>query len=320
MTTYPGELSIADVMSLRREDRSSHTFLRIVSKGEARASLSYAEADVATLSVAHALLALGLSAGDRVMIATPNCLEQILAMFGTARTTLVNVPINAASAPAEISYLVGLTEPACVVVGPEQADAFDRAELPAGAVRVAVVLGPNTGAHRWAARSVSWEELIASGKPTALPPPAARDTFQLLPTSGTTSRPKAVIHSHTTRLRSAFRAVLHTRIRDDDVLLNTFPAFHINCLDSAILPALVTGATAVIFETFSASSFWRVVRAEQATVVSVIPTLIRAVAAQPVNPEERQHCVRLISGSLRPSAAELQAFLERFALSRYESG
>ena len=54
-----------------------------------------------------------------------------------------------------------------------------------------------------------------------------------------------------------------------------FPAFHINCLDSANLPALVTGARAVILEGFSASTFWSTVQAEQATVVSVIPTVIR---------------------------------------------
>jgi crotonobetaine/carnitine-CoA ligase len=113
---------------------------------------------------------------------------------------------------------------------------------------------------------------------------------------------------------------LHARIRDDDVLLNPFPAFHINCLDSALFPALVTGATAVIFEGFSASTFWKTVREEQATVVSVIPTVIRALNAQPARDDDLKHRVRLISGSLRPTAAELEEFLRRFGIARYETG
>jgi crotonobetaine/carnitine-CoA ligase len=87
-----------------------------------------------------------------------------------------------------------------------------------------------------------------------------------------------------------------------------------------VFPALVTGATAVIFERFSASSLWNVVREERATVVSVIPTVIRALNAQPERREDRDHSVRLISGALRPSTEELDEFLRRFGIPRYETG
>ena len=93
--------------------------------------------------------------------------------------------------------------------------------------------------------------------------PQPGDLFQLLMTSGTTGRPKAVMLSHATRPRSAYRGEFDARLRDDDVLLNPFPAFHINCLDSTIFPALVSGARAVIFDPFSACHFWRAVRRKE---------------------------------------------------------
>jgi crotonobetaine/carnitine-CoA ligase len=129
-----------------------------------------------------------------------------------------------------------------------------------------------------------------------------------------------VMLSHETRLRSAYRVAFHSRMRQDDVVLNPFPFFHINCLDSAIFPALVTGCTAVLFESFSASTFWATVRAEGATVVSIMPTVMRAVTARPASPEDRDHRVRLLLGALRPSRQELETFLQRFAIPRYETG
>jgi crotonobetaine/carnitine-CoA ligase len=101
---------------------------------------------------------------------------------------------------------------------------------------------------------------------------------------------------------------------------NPFPVFHINCLDSAVLPALVTGCTAVIFEGFHASTFWQTVRQQGATVVSVIPTVIRGLLSQAVAEGEGDHRVRLVSGSLRPKEHELEGFLRRYAIPSYETG
>jgi crotonobetaine/carnitine-CoA ligase len=190
-------------------------------------------------------------------------------------------------------------------------------------VNRAVVVGEPAVGTRWARSVEGWDDLVADGRRrdgAPLVTPAATDLFQLLMTSGTTGRPKAVMHSHATRIRSAYRGVLHGRVRDDDVLLNPFPPFHINCLDAALLPALVTGCTAVVLEAFSASAFWGTVRREGATVVSVMPTVVRAVIATPERDDDTDHRVRLVLGALRPTPAELERFLRRFAIPNYETG
>src|SRR5262249_16282913 len=57
---------------------------------------SYAELDTAVDVVARALLGLGVQAGDRVGIWSPNCAEWVLVQFATARIGAILVNINPA--------------------------------------------------------------------------------------------------------------------------------------------------------------------------------------------------------------------------------
>lgn len=322
LSFLPGT-TFADFIERRGSADPSRVFITLVRPGGSTAELTFGELDRLSGMAARALYQAGAVAGDRVLILTPNGLEMVVAIAAAVRSCLVSVPVNASSAAAEIAYLVELLEPAVIIVGPGQLSQLAAADLPARKAELVVVVGGDAPPLDCARSTVTWEDFLTGGEragPLVPPRPRSGDLFQLLMTSGTTGRPKAVMHSHATRLRSAYRVVFHARLRDDDVVLNPFPAFHINCLDSAIFPALVTGARAVIFESFSAREFWPAVRSEQATVVAVLPTVIRALNAVPDAPENRDHRVRLVLGALRPARAELEAFVARFAIPRYETG
>jgi crotonobetaine/carnitine-CoA ligase len=322
LSFLPGT-TFADFIEQRGSADRNRVFITLIRPGGSTAELTFGELDRLSGVAARALYQAGAGVGARVLILTPNGLEMVVAIAAAARSCLVSVPVNASSVAAEIAYLVGLLEPAVIIVGPAQARQLAAAGLPARTVELAVVVGPDAPPLDCARSTVTWADFLAAGEradPAAPPRPQSDDLFQLLMTSGTTGRPKAVMHSHATRLRSAYRVVFHARLRDDDVVLNPFPAFHINCLDSAIFPALVTGARAVIFESFSAREFWPAVQRERATVVAVLPTVIRALNAVPDAPEDRDHRVRLVLGALRPARAELAAFVTRFAIPRYETG
>jgi crotonobetaine/carnitine-CoA ligase len=322
LSFLPGT-TFADFIERRGSDDPSRVFITLIRPGGSTAELTFGELDRLSGVAARALHQAGAAAGARVLILTPNGLEMVVAIAAAARSCLVSVPVNASSVAAEIAYLVELLEPTVIVVGPSQLGQLAAASLPARKAELVVVVGGDARPVDCARATVTWEEFLAGGERagSVTPPrPQSGDLFQLLMTSGTTGRPKAVMHSHATRLRSAYRVVFHARLRDDDVVLNPFPAFHINCLDSAIFPALVTGGRAVIFESFSAREFWPAVRSEEATVVAVLPTVIRALGAVPDAQEDRDHRVRLVLGALRPARAELEAFVTRYAIPRYETG
>ncbi|HEY2267151.1 MAG TPA: AMP-binding protein [Streptosporangiaceae bacterium] len=322
LSFLPGT-TFADFIERRGSADPGRVFVTLIRSGGGTAELTFGELDRISGLAARALHQAGAVPGARVLILAPNGLEMVVAIAAAARSGLVSAPVNTSSVAAEIAYLAELLEPAVIIVGAAQARQLAAAGLAARAAELVVVIGGDAAPLDCARSTMTWDDFLASGEaagPATLPRPQPGDLFQLLMTSGTTGRPKAVMHSHATRLRSAYRVVFHARMRDDDVVLNPFPAFHINCLDSALFPALITGARAVIFESFSAREFWPAVRREQATVVAVLPTVIRALSAVPDAPGDRDHRIRLVLGALRPARDELEAFLARFAIPRYETG
>src|SRR6185437_16792273 len=276
LSFLPGT-TFADFIERRSSRDPDHVFITLIRPGGTAAELTFGELDRLSSIAARALAQAGAAPGARVLILTPNGLEMVIAIAAAARSCLISVPVNANSAAAEIAYLVELLEPAVIIAGSSQLRQLAAGPLPARKAELVVAIDGDAPPLDCARSCVTWEDFLADGEradPIVLPRPQSGDLFQFLMTSGTTGRPKAVMHSHATRLRSAYRVVFHARLRADDVVLNPFPAFHINCLDSAIFPALVTGGRAVIFESFSAREFWPTVRSEQATVVAVLPTVI----------------------------------------------
>ena len=79
---------------------------------------TYAQFDDRVTALAAGLLALGLEPGDRVGIWSPNCAEWVLVQFATARAGLVLVNINPAYRRAELEYVLGKVQCACLILAP----------------------------------------------------------------------------------------------------------------------------------------------------------------------------------------------------------
>ena len=80
-------------------------------------------------------------------------------------------------------------------------------------------------------------------------------------TSGTTSRPKAVVHTHANAIWASRTGPVNIDIRTDDVYLVYLPFFHVNAQSWSIWSTLGVGGTVVLQPKFSASRFWEVVAA-----------------------------------------------------------
>ena len=112
---------------------------------------------------------------------------------------------------------MSLVEPACVVVGSAQIGALDEAGLRERAASVVVVVGEGCDDRPWASRVCVWPALLEASDRAEVVKPTSRRPFQLLLTSGTTGRQRPSFIA-TRALRSAFRHVLHCRVREEDVL------------------------------------------------------------------------------------------------------
>ncbi|MDH5238742.1 MAG: AMP-binding protein, partial [Acidimicrobiia bacterium] len=99
-------------------------------------------------------------------------------------------------------------------------------------------------------------------------------------TSGTTSRPKAVVHTHANALWAGRVGPTNIAMSGDDVYLIYLPFFHVNAQSWSTWSALGVGGTIVLQPKFSSSRFWEVVVKHSVTHISLIPFVFKAVAGQ----------------------------------------
>ncbi len=92
------------------------------------------------------------------------------------------------------------------------------------------------------------------------------------------------------------------------------PLFHVNGQFISTIPLLTAGGTLILLEKFSATKFWRQVVRHKATLLSIVPMMLRTMLAQPPSPEDKAHCVRSSFYALATAKEEWDNFVDRFAV------
>jgi acyl-coenzyme A synthetase/AMP-(fatty) acid ligase len=152
-------------------------------------SWSYEEVGAAADSVGAGLIELGLLAGDRIVIATADRPEFVLGFWGAMLAGMVPIPVSQVLPEEDLAGILRDSGARAIVFDPLTREAATPAAERAGAVAIAVQGPAPAGGWRWS----------NVFRPRAgLPPPATgEDDIALwLYTSGTTGRPKGVMHRH----------------------------------------------------------------------------------------------------------------------------
>ena len=172
---------------------------------EAYHRLTYRQADELTRRIANALLAKGLTRGQRVLMICENSVEGWALKLGIARAGLVVVPINPSLAPDVIAHIIRLVEPSFTIV---DAEAWPRMSRPfeetGKKLDVTVTIGGDT-----IPGSASFHDFFANAETTD---PEIEihgdDIWELLFTSGTTAMPKGAMISHVSSHMAAYAFAL----------------------------------------------------------------------------------------------------------------
>jgi crotonobetaine/carnitine-CoA ligase len=244
---------------------------------------TYGEFAARTEGVAAGLWRRGVRPGDRVLVHLENCPEALLAWFGCGILGAVAVTSNARSSADELAYFAGHSGAVGAITQPKF-----RALLSEAAPGLGFVAVTDTDCGDAPAAPPAANERFAAldGDPGLLPPRAADPAapFGVQYTSGTTSRPKAVLWTHANALWGARVSAAHEELREDDVHLVTMPLYHTNAQCYSVLATLWSGATCVLQPRFSASRFWRAAVAHRCTWASIVPFCAKALLAHEVPP------------------------------------
>lgn len=281
------------------EHRADHPFLIWEPKTDTGRTWTYAEFAEDTKKVAAGLAARGVGIGDMVLIHAENCPEAVIAWYACARLGAIAVTTNTRSVANEINYFITHTGCVGAITQPKYAALVAEAGPDLGWI---VVTDDNSGEPATDEQLAHGGDPFSSleGDPSAVP---ARERDPLLPagilfTSGTTSKPKAVVHTHGNMLWAAKTNPVNIDLGPDDVYLASLPFFHVNTQSWAIWSILGVGGTVVLQPKFSASRFWPVIQEHSVTHISLIPFVIQAAFEQGI-PES--HTVKVgVFGLIMP--------------------
>jgi fatty-acyl-CoA synthase len=251
--------------------------------------LSYGQFHAAVEVVARGLLGLGVEAGERVGIWSPNNAEWVILQYATAKVGAILVNINPAYRTSELAFVLGQAGVSTLVLAPgfRQADYLDMldqvaTELPALGRRV--VLGDQVPAG-----AMGWQELGEGGARVPLERLRARegllqfdDPINIQYTSGTTGFPKGATLSHHNILNNGLFIGAGCGYSGADRVCIPVPLYHCFGMVLGNLACTTHGA-AMIYpaEAFDPEATLAAVQAEGCTSLYGVPTMFIAALEHP---------------------------------------
>ncbi len=285
--------------------------------------LTYGEADRQSLELAARLMAAGVGKGTRVGLMYGNSPEWVIAWLAAARIGALTVPLSTFSPPAELARAVRHGDVHGILIastfcGEDLATRFEEA-LPGLHQSTPSLRVESAPFLRWAhveGGATAWSsplddristELVLAAQSEVGP----SDPLAMISTSGTTSAPKAVVHTHGSLVRHAALLADRRGYSADDRIYSPMPFFWVGGLTMLLLSALTSGAVALVQERFDPEGALDLCEREAATQISCWPNAAQAMAEHPTFPGRDLGKVRggtliaALPAAQRPAAADL---------------
>jgi malonyl-CoA/methylmalonyl-CoA synthetase len=273
---------------------------------------TYADLQVHTARLAHALAALGVQPGDRVAAQVEKTPENLYLYLACVRAGAVFLPLNTAYTLVELSYFIEDAEPALIVCDPTVLEGVTAIAGKVGA-RVATldVKGQGSLADLAAAQPAAF----------ATAPRASSDLAAICYTSGTTGRSKGAMLTQGNLASNAATLTRLWRFTAEDVLIHALPIYHVHGLFVATNVILTAGASMIFRAKFDAAETLSLF--PRASALMGVPTFYTRLLAQPGLDRPAVAGMRLFVSGSAPLLAETHrewsqrtgtAILERYGM------
>ncbi|MBW1883934.1 MAG: acyl--CoA ligase [Deltaproteobacteria bacterium] len=252
--------------------------------------------------LAAALLEVGVRKGERVAVLIANRPEWATAVFAASRLGAIAVPVSTFATPDERDYILGHSD-ACFLLmqrhmagrdyvaelthsHPELANAsahgLELAGLPDLRGIACLVAGAAPAAIE------GWETFLERGAGIAdkriqsiADSVAPDDGGWIIYTSGTTDRPKGVLHSQKAGVIQSWRFAELLGLNSQDIVFTAQPLFWTAGISMSLGATLAAGAKLLLQETFAPEAALDCIETERATTVHAWPHQEKAMAEHP---------------------------------------
>jgi non-ribosomal peptide synthetase component E (peptide arylation enzyme) len=226
-------------------------------------------------ALARSLEARGVATGSVVSVQLPNCYEFVVVALAVQSLGAVINPILPNYRVHELRHIFAVGRPVMIVT-PSEYRGFDYRPLVADALGDSgrsvrhVVLGDDAGSS-----AESYSTLLTGAEPSDLRPGDAHVVSELIFTSGTEARPKAIMHTEQTTNFSVRVAYEDLGLTDDDVVWMPSPLGHSTGFNYGLRFALYHGLPLVLQDRWDGDEAVTLIQREQCSYTLAATTFLQ---------------------------------------------
>ncbi|WP_035107900.1 long-chain-fatty-acid--CoA ligase [Desulfovirgula thermocuniculi] len=221
--------------------------------------------------MSSALYNLGLRKGDVLSVCLFNNADFTTLYFAAARLGIVFNPINYRLTSAEAAYILNDCEAKAIVFEKATTGLIEGARPQLKTVKNFLYTDSDPPPY-----AIYLHELTSKGLPNEdinAIEVGENEPYAILYTSGTTGRPKGVVHCHRAILDHCYLIMHAAGLTYNDIGLSAAPLYHAAELHGGFLPRVMAGAKNVLLPLFKPSDVLAAVQAEKVTLFFGAPTM-----------------------------------------------
>lgn len=230
---------------------------------------------------AQALADLGVRPTDRVAFYVSTSENSVTTYFATQMLGAVAVPINFRAAAGEVAHIMRDSGARILIYGRFLSENAQEVQRRVHSVHdfISCAYDPANvppGHHHF---DTMIENAVDAGEVRLTP--STDDLSAIVYTSGTTGRPKGVMHSHANDIAISTNCVMEYGLQHTDIALHIAPLYHVGGMQAFFIPHLMVGGTNIVMGRYDAESTLKAIQAHRATTLFAVPTQIQEMLFHP---------------------------------------
>ncbi|MBP0630499.1 AMP-binding protein [Cupriavidus sp. AcVe19-1a] len=267
--------------------------------------LSYSQLQARVERAAALLVARGVRVGDVVALLMKNSAAFLELSLAISHVGAVLLPVNYRLGKEEVDYIVGHAGVRLLIADEE--------------LRASV---PENRQILWVSAEAQADSGVLSGNEAWTPPAphASRpdDLYRLMYTSGTTDRPKGVMHTYGNMVWKCLDHIAALGLTKSDKLLVVGPLYHVGAFDLPGVAVWMVGGALVVERDFEAERALSLIASERITGGWMAPVMLNRCLS---HPDRTRHDLSsfkwLVGGGERTPEERIRAFSGLFSGARY---
>jgi len=309
-------LPITRYLEMGAEQFPDKTLFRVADNdGNIKESFTYKETNEWSNRISNGLMNdHGVKKGDKVGMYMINCSEYVVSIIAIHKAGAIQVPINKDEKGERLAYIINYSDMVTLIIDPGSVPFVEEIAKDLTNLKSIFVIGDaeSVPSQIGNIETLPFKSFDSASSNNPGVDVTVSELERCMFTSGTTGMPKGVVREHGGVVMTVRSYLQQQGVRSGDTLMSVLSLGHANAQVMCLFSAIGSGATAVFYPRFSASSFWKWAADCGATCANMLGAVAEYLWAAPPSEWDKKHNIRIMLGS--PAPRNLPEFQERFGV------